>query len=188
MKDRIKLPLCFDVKRMQQDLDVLQQQLWIDHFVQQNYEGGWEVLPLRGQLGAEHPVMMIYSNPGCNEWQDTPFLEQASYIKDVLQQLKMPLQAVRLMRLTAGSHIKSHQDHDLDVQQGVVRLHIPIITNDKVYFILNDKRVVMEEGECWYLRLSDFHMVDNKSDIDRVHLVIDATVNSWFLEAVGRGV
>ena len=40
-------------------------------------------------------------------------------------------------------------------------------------------RVVLSEGECWYLRLSDPHSVENNGQSDRVHLVIDAKVNPW---------
>jgi hypothetical protein len=39
----------------------------------------------------------------------------------------------------------------------------------------------MKEGECWYLRLSDPHSVSNKGNKDRIHLVIDIEVNSWFI-------
>jgi len=40
-------------------------------------------------------------------------------------------------------------------------------------------RVVLEAGSTWYLRLSDPHRVHNKGVTDRVHMVIDATVNTW---------
>ena len=60
-----------------------------------------------------------------------------------------------------------------------MRLHIPVITNPDVEFLLNGTSVVMNEGECWYLRLSDPHSVANRGRTARVHLVIDATVNPW---------
>ena len=34
-------------------------------------------------------------------------------------------------------------------------------------------------GSSWYLRLSDPHSVANSGPADRVHMVIDATVNGW---------
>jgi hypothetical protein len=46
--DRVKLDLTFDVKLLQQDLERLQTSDWIDHFVNQCYEGDWSVIPLRG--------------------------------------------------------------------------------------------------------------------------------------------
>ena len=64
-----------------------------------------------------------------------------------------------------------------------MRLHIPIVTNEGVVFELNRRRAILEAGSCWYLRLSDPHRVANRGDTDRVHMVIDATVNEW-VEAV----
>lgn len=181
--DRVRLPLNFDVERMQQDLQTLQSsEEWIAHFVQQNYEGDWSVIPLRGQAGATHPVMMIYSNPGCDAYEDTPFLERCEYLPEVLRAFQCELQAVRLMKLAAGSRIKPHSDYDLDVESGTVRIHVPITTNDAVNFYLNNSVVDMHPGECWYLRLSDEHRVDNLGETDRVNLVIDARVNSWLSE------
>ncbi len=70
-------------------------------------------------------------------------------------------------------------DHDLAAENGIARLHVPVVTNDDVMFKLNGTRVAMNEGECWYLRLSDPHSVENRGRADRVPLVIDAEVNEW---------
>ena len=177
--DRFKLPLTFDAQRMQEDLGRLQSSDWIEHFVKQNYDGDWSVIPLRGPATATHPVMMIYSDPTCTEFVETPFLKDLSYLTRVLQTFRCPLQATRLMKLSAGSRIKKHTDLDLAVENGTARLHIPIQTNHAVDFRLNGTRVVLNEGECWYLRLSDPHSVENRGKSDRVHLVIDVTVNKW---------
>ena len=40
-------------------------------------------------------------------------------------------------------------------------------------------RIVLDAGSAWYLRLSDPHSVVNNGSADRVHMVIDATVNPW---------
>jgi hypothetical protein len=61
----------------------------------------------------------------------------------------------------------------------MVRVHVPVVTNELVEFYLNQTRVVLAAGSCWYLRLSDPHRVSNNGSTDRVHLVIDAFVNEW---------
>ncbi|MES2923639.1 MAG: aspartyl/asparaginyl beta-hydroxylase domain-containing protein [Verrucomicrobiota bacterium] len=147
--------------------------------MKQNYNGTWDVLPLRGTAGATHPVMMIYSDPGCTDFANTPFLKEVPYLQSVLASFQCPLQSVRLMRLTPGSEIKEHCDHDLSAEFGQVRLHIPITTNPDVDFFLNGTHVPMRPGSCWYLRLADPHAVRNRGTTDRVHLVIDATLNGW---------
>jgi hypothetical protein len=179
LPDRISLGLFFDPIRLRRDLEVLESHPWIDHFVKQNYRGTWDVLPLRGTAGATHPVMMIYSDPGCMDFADTHYLEQTPYLRSVLATFKCPLQSVRLMRLTPGSEIKQHCDHDLSAELGQVRMHIPITTNPDVDFFLNQTRVPMTPGSCWYLRLADIHSVKNRGMTDRVHLVVDATMNEW---------
>ena len=83
------------------------------------------------------------------------------------------------MRLTPGSLIREHRDHDLSFEDGMVRIHVPVTTNDGVDFRLNGVRCVMPAGSVWYLRLSDPHSVANRGGTDRVHLVIDAAVNDW---------
>lgn len=185
--DRFKLPLTFDAERMQEDLRRLQSGDWIDHFVKQNYDGDWSVIPLRGPATATHPVLMIYSDPTCTEFVDTPFLKDSSYLASVLESFRCPLQATRLMKLSAGSRIKEHTDLDLAVENGTARLHIPIQTNREVDFRLNGTRVVLQEGECWYLRLSDPHSVENQGTSDRVHLVIDVVVNGWLKGLLNMG-
>jgi len=104
---------------------------------------------------------MIYSDPAATAFEDAPVLAACPYFRAVLATLACPLQAVRLMRLTAGSVIKEHTDHGLCFEQGSVRIHIPI-TNDGVVFELNRCRVILEAGSCWYLRLSDPHSVANR--------------------------
>ena len=179
MQDCIKLPISFDVRRLQDDLSCLQSSDWIRHFVEQNYEGDWSVVPLRGPVGATHPVMMIYSDPTCTEFADTPYLSNSRYFREVFAALRCPLQAARLMRLTPGSEILEHTDLDLCAEEGMARLHIPIQTNDQVEFCLNGRQLNLSEGGCWYLRLSDSHSVKNGGTEDRVHLVIDVVVNDW---------
>jgi aspartyl/asparaginyl beta-hydroxylase (cupin superfamily) len=122
---------------------------------------------------------MIYSDPGCTTFEDTPMLAGSPYFREVLAAFACPLHAVRLMRLTPGSVIKEHHDNDLSFEQGMVRIHIPVVTNDGVDFRLNGTRCPMPAGSVWYLRLSDPHSVANRGMDDRVHLVIDAAVNGW---------
>lgn len=174
LPDRILLPLRFDVGQMRLDLARLEAGEWMLHFVKQNFDGDWSVIPLRGPTGATHPVMMMYSDPTCTDFSDTPFLARCEYFPEVLAAFPFPLDCVRLMKLTPGSVIKEHCDHDLAFETGAVRIHVPVTTNPDVDFRLNGDRLDLREGSAWYLRLSDPHSVANRGEADRVHLVIDA--------------
>jgi hypothetical protein len=189
LPDRLRLPFRFDAEPLQRDLASLSSSGWISHFVKQNYDGDWSVIPLRSPVGARHPVMMIYSDPTASEFEDTPMLQDCPCFRAVLDAFDCPLRAVRLMRLTPGSLIKEHTDLELSIEEGTARIHVPVITNADVEFYLNRSRVVMDAGSAWYLRLSDPHSVHNKGDSDRVHMVIDAVANDWIrgvLEAAAR--
>ncbi|MEZ0244765.1 MAG: aspartyl/asparaginyl beta-hydroxylase domain-containing protein [Sphingomonas sp.] len=185
--DRVRLPLAFDPARLAADLAALDGTDWVAHFVRQNYEGDWSVLPLRAPAGATHPIQMIYSPPGAVDFVDTVFLERTPYFADVIAAFQCPVTSVRLMRLTPGSVIKEHHDNDLAAEEGVARIHVPVVTNAHVDFQLNRMPVTMLPGEAWYLRLADPHSVANRGDADRVHLVIDLLVNDWFEDLLRRG-
>jgi hypothetical protein len=177
--DRLCLPLSFDSVRLRGDLERLERDAWTKHYVPQNYEGDWSVLPLRFAKGATHPVKMIYADPTATEFVDGPNLAASPYLTEVLAAFECPMDAARLMRLTPGSMIKEHTDHDLAADWGKARIHIPITTNPGVEFMLNDVPVAMLPGSVWYLRLSDRHRVANRGTEDRVHLVIDCKLNDW---------
>src|SRR4051794_8610408 len=81
--DRVRLPLTFDPALLRKDLESLSGVEWIDHFVTQNYEGNWTVLPLRGPAGAMHPVMMIYADPSATAFADAPALVHTAYFRKV---------------------------------------------------------------------------------------------------------
>lgn len=177
--DRLRLPLSFDAALLARDLRAAKPEDWIAHFVPQNYVGEWSVIPLRAKAGATHPIMMIYSDPSCRTFADTPFLAAFPYCQEVMASFACPLLAVRLMRLGPGATIKEHSDYDLDAENGVARLHVPMLTSSDVTFALNGRPVDMEAGSCWYLRLSDPHAVVNRGTRERIHLVLDVEVDGW---------
>ncbi len=178
LPEKVCLSFHFDKSLLVNDLNKIYGD-WTEHFVKDNYSGDWSVIPLRGPKGATHPILMIFSAPGVTEFEDTPFLENCEYFRQVIGTFQTKITSVRLMKLGAGSEIKEHRDYDLDEENGIVRLHVPVVTNDNVEFYLNKKRVIMKAGECWYCRLSDPHSVHNRGTEDRVHMVLDMELNDW---------
>jgi hypothetical protein len=182
--DRLRLPFTFDQARLAADL-ALVGGAWTPHYVRQNYDGEWSVIPLRAPQGETHPIRMIYSDPTHPNYVDTDLLRAAPYFREVLASFETRLFAARLMRLAPGSVIKEHTDVGLEFEEGMARVHVPVLTNPDVEFVLNGSRVVLEAGSCWYLRLADPHRVANRGTTDRVHLVVDLKVNGW-LTALAR--
>jgi Aspartyl/Asparaginyl beta-hydroxylase len=173
----LRLPFLFDASLLQKDVANLSSANWLLHYQKMHYEGKWSAIPLRSIGGkADSIIISPEENPVYN---DTIFLKECSYISSLLANFKCTLQAVRLLKLNAGATIKEHKDNDLCFEKGEVRFHIPVRTHSDVHFFLDKEEMNLQEGECWYMNFNLLHSIHNKSNIDRVHLVIDAEVNDW---------
>jgi len=150
---------------------------WQPHFNTRDYEGQWEVLPLRTPGGKD----TIIPEPinGEDEFADTPYMQKMPAVKQLVDTLKCQVGSVRLLNLKAGAVIKEHRDVELAFESGQARLHFPVQTNDKVEFYVNNTRVTMLPGHCWYINANLPHRVSNLGETDRIHLVMDVEVNNW---------
>lgn len=177
MHSCLKLPLTFDPQGLKADLNQISADEWVRHFNDQYYEGEWSGVALRAVEGASR---QLYSDPGKDEaFTDTPVLARCPSLQRALAALECPVKSARLLKLGAGARIIEHRDYNLSLDDGEVRLHVAITTNPLVDFYLNGERVVMNPGECWYINANLPHKVENRSDSDRVHLVIDCKVDDW---------
>jgi len=79
---------------------------------------------------------------------------------------------VLLVNLPAGEKIPMHQDSGIYLQL-VHRNHIPIVTNDKVMFGVGNSLINMKESNVYEINNHKTHYVNNDSDFDRYHLIID---------------
>src|SRR6185369_16774148 len=100
-------------------------------------------------------------------------------VQSVLSVFQCPLRAVRFLKLDNGTSIHEHRDDGMGPEYGLVRIHVPIVTNDQVEFYLNGKLLKMNEGECWYVDFGLPHRVNNLGATDRIHLVLDCRVDDW---------
>jgi len=82
------------------------------------------------------------------------------------------------MKLRAGGNIAPHKD--FFPVDSVVRLHIPIITNEKVKFRIRNSQQYLSPGVLWFTNVRQQHEVRNLSSEDRVHLVIDLMTSEKF--------
>lgn len=182
MQSCLKLPLGFDPEGLKSDLSNISSDEWVRHFNDRYYEGEWSGVALRA---VESAGKRLYSDPNTTEaFRDTPVLERCPSLQRVLAAFQCPLKSARLLRLGPDARIIEHRDYNLSLEDGEVRLHIPITTDPLVEFYLNAERVVMLAGECWYINANLPHKVENRSNADRVHLVIDCEVDAWLLSLV----
>lgn len=175
----LKLPFHFSPAKLQQEVQNLQAG-WLAHYNQRDYEGMWTALPLRSIGGSVQNVLAGAGDDA--EFADTLLMQQCPYLKEVVDTLQCEKLAVRLLNLQAGAIIKEHKDAELNFEGGEARIHVPVMTNEDVAFFIDDERVVMNEGECWYANFNMKHRVTNAGKTDRIHLVIDCKVNDWLHE------
>ena len=127
--------------------------------------------------------------------QDTSLLEEDGFqvINDILAKIPSTFERVRFMKIKANSGIGKHSDRidkDFGIEDGnIIRIHVPIRTNDQVEFYLwegKEKLVnYLEVGHYYYVDVRAPHAVTNNSDVDRIHLVIDVYVNDEIRKLLG---
>ena len=173
----IKFPFVFDKERLKNDVEKVMNKNWIDHYNTNDYVGQWTSVALMSVGGKSDNIYALNNNT--EEVIYTEILNSCDYFKEILDGFLFKKTAVRLLRLAVGAEIKPHKDYCLGYEDGSFRLHIPIITNSEVEFILDDTRLIMNEGECWYIDANFTHSVANRGNKDRIHFVIDGIRNEW---------
>ena len=185
--DRIKLPQRFDVKKLQEEARNICQGSFIQY----------DVVPLRSlafMVDSSQPVpppAEDYADGSWTPWLDTPALESSDYLTEVIDTFRRhcTVTLVRLIRLAPKSEVDKHVDPclGLEIERSVIRLTVPIFSDESVEFYLNDRIVPMQPGECWYMRLSDPHRVVNAGPNERINMTIDLQPNAWLLSQIPDG-
>jgi len=181
----LQLPLQFDRARLRAELDGIGADEWLPHYNNQDYGGEWRGVPLRSLRGSASDLSASVATPAI-EFAPAPALSRCSYFQEVLGAFPCRLKAVRLLRLSSGSVVHEHSDPELGYEYGEMRIHVPVQTSSEVEFYLAGQRLNLEEGNCYYLNVSLPHRISNRSNSDRIHLVIDVEVDDWLRELIGR--
>ena len=82
------------------------------------------------------------------------------------------------VKLAAGKKINEHSDNGLYLNT-IKRHHIPIVTNDEVWFYVDGEKKNLKTGEIWEIDNTKLHKVENLSNEDRVHLIVDILPNDF---------
>ena len=153
-----------------------------------NYNKGkaWQALSLMGHetdstyvdkyLDGEHPIV-----------KTDLYYKLESKVDHFLDKIPGKFDRVRFMTLKPGGGELARHTDQTDPTWGttdgkMVRLHIPLKTNDKVIFTSwdnNGERHIhnMKKGECWFLDTRRPHTAINGGDDIRIHLVADVWAN-----------
>lgn len=75
-------------------------------------------------------------------------------------------------KLKAGGEISAHMDGAIALRF-VHRIHIPIVTNERVHFYIDDIDHRFNVGDVIEIDNTKYHSVRNNGTEDRIHLIID---------------
>ena len=168
-----------------------------NHYSNYNKDKSWSAIALVGY--SKDPKMIEKPIEMSDEWKEkhkndaffiqhtTAFKRYSPIIETLLKLIPAQYHRVRLMKLKSGGGELSRHTDQVDPELGVkdgrlMRLHIPLKTNDGVIFSSWDvsgaeRKVNMKVGECWYLDIRKPHKAINNGDEERIHLVIDVEAN-----------
>jgi len=174
----LRLPMNFDLAALQADLQSLHRHEWVAHYNSGTSGEDWRCQALRSAEGRIDHILAFSDNKFLN----TPLLARCAYFQQVLDSFECDTLSVRLMILHAGASIAEHTDDRTGFEDGVARLHIPIVTHPDVLFWLDDEPIHFSAGGTWYMNGNCRHRVENRSTVDRIHLVIDCIPNTWLTD------
>jgi quercetin dioxygenase-like cupin family protein len=174
----LKLPLSFDLARLQEDLQRVASAQWINHFNTSAYEKGWGCIPLRSVDGRVDHIMPVEGG----HFEDTPLLARCPYFRHAIEQFRCEKTSIRLMGLEAGGVIHEHRDDGGALEDGLTRLHIPVQTSPQALFRIDGEEVHFSAGDAWYLNASCLHGAHNRGAQARIHLMIDCVTNPWLTQ------
>jgi quercetin dioxygenase-like cupin family protein len=157
------------------ELEEVLKEEWPLHFNTRDFNGDWRSISLRSLSGKSNDIY-AHSN---GAYSDTPVLDRMPYVKEILKSWHCEKEAVRLLSLAPGSIVKPHKDPGCAYHDGTFRIHIPIVTNPDVHFTIEDERLPLKAGECWYMNFSATHSIANFGAAPRIHLVMDGIRNDW---------
>ncbi len=112
-----------------------------------------------------------YDRPLWTSWRDLlePVLRQAT---DEYGYRRGAFPRVMLARMAAGGVIQPHRDAN-PAAKWPHKIHVPLLTNDKVSFVVNGQTYKMAEGEAVELNNMGVHAVENAGTTDRIHLIFE---------------
>ncbi len=131
-----------------------------------------------------------HDRPAWAEWR--------ALIEPVLQRAVAPyayangaFPRVMLARMAPGGEIKPHRDANA-AAKWPHKIHVPLLTNDKVTFYVDGVGYHLPEGEAAEVNNMGVHAVKNEGDTDRIHLIFeyydpDQPEPAWLARVVAAG-
>ena len=166
----VQLRGSFDVARLKADLDTATEHFKSAPQVGKYHDGSWTGIGLRNFSGDHGNTLAAHTGHS----KDTAVLEKCRYFKEVLDNIGCPVYVARILFLPPGKVIGEHTDAGFGWNYGMVRLHIPIVTDPRVEFSIGDEAVYWKPGEFWFGDFSKPHSLRKRLQPLRTLYAADA--------------
>lgn len=159
---------------------------WIEYLslflrVKRFTDGDWNEFSVRQKVFKAHaatktiPVLMdeFLADPK-TKW----YFIFESFLKNLENKLskhygKGSVERCILVKLPKQTRIDQHIDSGIFLEK-TKRIHLPIITNSKVLFLIDNEERNLKRRELWEINNTQkVHGVINDGDNDRVHMIVD---------------
>ncbi|MBW3564843.1 MAG: aspartyl/asparaginyl beta-hydroxylase domain-containing protein [Acidobacteria bacterium] len=177
----VRAPLDFETAAIMAEVRPFPEEWWQVH-EGPYHNGGWESVSLWAQGGDR----TNQRSRGAG-FAATEALERTPALQVAIDRFPGERNRVRLMRLRPGGIIRRHSDPMEEIDPNLVRLHVPLQTNDRVTFTVADRVVRMREGETWRVDVRFPHAVRNDGASDRIHLVVDLLISPELDDLLSAG-
>jgi len=171
-----RLPVRFDVQRLQEEVAALPASAWAEH--PNGIDGNSSVRLISVDGGENDDVSGVM--------RVTQHLTQAPYMRQLLASFGVVWSRSRLLRLAPGAEVPEHADISHHWFNRV-RLHVPVTTQPDVRFHCGEQTVHMDAGEAWLFDNWRLHRVENPTPFERIHLVADTSGSASFWQFVAQG-
>jgi hypothetical protein len=129
---------------------------------------GWHMASLINDTGYSIDTSIRDGLP-----QPTELFLSLPATRHLLQSLGITYFWARAAKLEPDSFIWEHVDY-LELQKrGRMRLHIPLLTNQRARLVLERTSVFLAPGFLWKLDPQAIHGAANRGDTPRIHLILD---------------
>ncbi len=143
-----------------------------------NLDSGREIPVARGEVSKHKRAILKSSpfyDPRLDERNYTRRKKFDGYFNDVLDTFKSQVTRTRFAYLAPGHSIEPHRDYNTTYS---IRVHIPIVTNDKSFLCFRDHNGDVKKihcpanGEAYFFNTGLEHWAENHGNSGRVHLII----------------
>lgn len=159
-----RLPIDIDVARLRTEVESLPDSMWGTTGGRVGVHRNAEAIFLRGYAPAE----------GNKPIEDRDSLSLVPYVREIIEsRIEAPPLRCLLARMAGGGKIAPHVDQAPYFAKSL-RIHMPIVTHDKLWMVCAGLSYRMRPGEVWALNNNAPHGVWNADPtLSRTHLICD---------------